>query len=935
MFLLILTVHGFAQERMTIKPDKFNPQGILNMNIRGYENNNGYIITRDEVGTQYPNIRVFQSLYNQSEPSITVLPSNLNRIFIGANTDYGMGYYTSTNNSASWSGNDIIPGSVYYSTNPSVAYSNTGNLYYNYIDDYIVVDRTNNNGMSWGGRTAIQSSTKYDMNSITVDQTPSSPYYGRVYAVWSNFSLNQPAIFFSYSTNNGVSFSTPQQIGAPTANHYEQGAKIVAASNGYLYCMWATPDISNNNIEDKIGFTKSINGGASWSAPTYPITIKGVRGYLFPNGLRLNSFPSIAVDNNGKIFVVWSQKGLEPAGSDIDVCFSYSTNQGASFSAPIRVNNDQLNNGKNQFLPWIAVDKLKNYIAVVFYDNRDTYKPDSCDVYTAISAIGTSTFVNIKVSDRPQIPKPLTGYSDGYFSDYIGVAANNNVIFPVWTDNRNGLAQIYTAKVELKPNISHKPLKDTENTTGPYTVTADVFAFEAGVASAKVIYGNGSNTDSMNMINTGGNTYTASIPGNGTPSTYSYYIVVTNMNNEVSYLPVNAPLNKFTFKTGTDASKPLIDHTPILSSNWARWPDTLDVYVSDNSGIDSVWVKWYKNRTNNGIKQFKLGNINGDIFKGNFNANRTDILPNDTIYYRVFAQDNSSNHNTDSTAFYSFVVSGISQLYAGNGTLSAAHPFKTFYMDARTQMIVLASELTPTWGNNQAKIMGISFKVLNASQQALNDLTIKIQNTSQSTLTGFTYGLSTVYNTGSYTISNTGWIFFPFNSTFVWNGTSNIIVEVCFNNNSINMNSSVEASSKPGLTWHQSADLPSGSGCTQLTSGGLQANRPNIAFTFNADIPTGNNPGSNNTPLKYSLKQNYPNPFNPATRISYDVPRNAFVTLKVYDVTGREVAVLVNEDKAAGTYTLDFNASMLSSGVYFYKLSSGEFTETRRMVILR
>ena len=202
--------------------------------------------------------------------------------------------------------------------------------------------------------------------------------------------------------------------------------------------------------------------------------------------------------------MVWGQRGLAPAGSDIDVCFSYSTNQGETFSTAVRVNNDELNNGKNQFLPWIAVDRLKTYVAVVFYDNRDTYKADSCDVFAAISAVGTTTFVNIKVSDRAHKPRALSGYSDGYYSDYIGVAANNNVIFPVWTDNRNGTAQIYTAKVELKPNISHKPLKDTEDTTGHYQVSANIYTFGAGLGSARIIYGNGTHTDSMNMTNTGG-----------------------------------------------------------------------------------------------------------------------------------------------------------------------------------------------------------------------------------------------------------------------------------------------------------------------------------------------------------------------------------------------------------------------------------------------
>ncbi len=88
-------------------------------------------------------------------------------------------------------------------------------------------------------------------------------------------------------------------------------------------------------------------------------------------------------------------------------------------------------------------------------------------------------------------------------------------------------------------------------------------------------------------------------------------------------------------------------------------------------------------------------------------------------------------------------------------------------------------------------------------------------------------------------------------------------------------------------------------------------------------------------PGEYSLKQNYPNPFNPATKISYTIPVSGLVTLKVYDILGKEIANLVNEFKNAGNYNVIFNASNLSSGVYFYRLESGNFVETKRMSFLK
>ncbi len=91
----------------------------------------------------------------------------------------------------------------------------------------------------------------------------------------------------------------------------------------------------------------------------------------------------------------------------------------------------------------------------------------------------------------------------------------------------------------------------------------------------------------------------------------------------------------------------------------------------------------------------------------------------------------------------------------------------------------------------------------------------------------------------------------------------------------------------------------------------------------------------NTTPVKYSLEQNYPNPFNPATTINYSVEKTGFVKLTVYDVTGKEVQTLVSANMNAGAYSINFDASKLNSGMYFYKLESGSFSEVRKMMLIK
>jgi len=91
----------------------------------------------------------------------------------------------------------------------------------------------------------------------------------------------------------------------------------------------------------------------------------------------------------------------------------------------------------------------------------------------------------------------------------------------------------------------------------------------------------------------------------------------------------------------------------------------------------------------------------------------------------------------------------------------------------------------------------------------------------------------------------------------------------------------------------------------------------------------------NPAPTDFVLEQNHPNPFNPTTKIKYQIPELSFVTLKVYDVLGNEVATLVDEELPAGEYEVEFEGRGLSSGLYFYKLSAGNFIETKKMILMK
>lgn len=109
----------------------------------------------------------------------------------------------------------------------------------------------------------------------------------------------------------------------------------------------------------------------------------------------------------------------------------------------------------------------------------------------------------------------------------------------------------------------------------------------------------------------------------------------------------------------------------------------------------------------------------------------------------------------------------------------------------------------------------------------------------------------------------------------------------------------------------------------------------NLFDVTRVGLLTNVNPISNEIPEVYELSQNYPNPFNPITKINFTLPKNEFVSLRVYDITGREVATLVNEIRGMGIHSVEFDASSLASGAYFYSIQAGDFKQVKKMMLLK
>ena len=443
----------------------------------------------------------------QSETSIDVHPLDNQIIFASANTTswpvttlYGTGVYWTSNGGTSWTGFDDPPfGSN--SGDPVSVIGVNGNFYEGFITDPggqgIAV--STNGGVSWSTYSvAPNPGSLADKNHLMVDKQSSSPFVNRVYSAWTDFGgSNDSEIILRYSTNFGQTWSSSINLSSTlNAGSHNQGVNIQTGPNGEVYASWAVYDNWPGG-EDAIAFAKSTNGGVTWSAARVYGALTpngnfnfGIRGTIKSTAIRVASFPSMTVDrsggpNNGYIYITWPQRGVAPAGSDPDIVMIRSTDGGTTWSAPIRVNDDAMNNGKDQYYPWMTVDQATGHLHFVFYDNRETTN-DSSGVYMARSVDGGLTFENYKVSDQNFRPKPISGLAGGYQGDYIGIAALNNRAYPYWCDDRTGNYQGWISIVTFGEPC---PIEQPSN-PNPLNGTEDVSVF---IPQLNWINGSGAN----------------------------------------------------------------------------------------------------------------------------------------------------------------------------------------------------------------------------------------------------------------------------------------------------------------------------------------------------------------------------------------------------------------------------------------------------------
>lgn len=261
-----------------------------------------------------------------------------------------------------------------------------------------------------------------DMPRIFADNAPGSPHAGNLYVGWIEWQMEQSIMLFSRSTDAGQTWSAPIRISTHAGLPRDDNGALVGfvgtvGADGTIYAVW--------NDGNTIAFAGSRDGGKSFGPSrsvidTGPPYFGGVPGVA-----RVMGFPQIGVDwKSGRLHIGWS----DYRNGDIDVFTSHSADHGRTWSKPLRVNNDPLHDGNDQFFQWLAVDPMTGTVYIHFYDRRDDPANRKTFITLARSTDGGRSFTNYAWTDTA-----FEGQT-AFLGDYTWLTAYNNRVYGIWTE---------------------------------------------------------------------------------------------------------------------------------------------------------------------------------------------------------------------------------------------------------------------------------------------------------------------------------------------------------------------------------------------------------------------------------------------------------------------------------------------------------------------
>lgn len=389
---------------------------------------------------------------------------------------------------------------------PTVAFDGNGNLYVGYgirtnpgtgNQRTVVVARSTDGGQTYTQFTQIATTADVgtlpgnDKWHLATGPDPTNSAQQNVYIAWtqniSESGSTDQRIVVSASTNGGATFSAPVIINDGSISGTDGGnlfADPAVGPNGELYVAWY--DISN----DRIMFDVSLDGGTTWGTDVQ-ITTSNV-GFMdsIPSqpDRGITPGPTIDADRsggtfNGRIYLTYVDTGSGGL-PNTDIFVRTSDNDGATWSAPVLVNDDGGSN--SQFLPWLDVDQQSGMVTVDWYDARNDTNNKQVELFVAASGDGAATFVpNLLVSDAASdMSVDNTNRYLGNFLEYIGIATLNCTAVPVWADNSESGGDLDYYVDLVMPEVTGVCTTPIADANGPYSTNEGTAVILNGTGSS-------------------------------------------------------------------------------------------------------------------------------------------------------------------------------------------------------------------------------------------------------------------------------------------------------------------------------------------------------------------------------------------------------------------------------------------------------------------